>query len=282
MVDVIFSDFQDYIVKALLDAKYEVKIAVAWLNFDMYKNIFKRLLEKNIDLRIVINGDFINARYDKTIAYLEKKGAKIYKIKMPTKNQYMHEKFCIIDDKRVLNGSYNWSRNANKNFENLMSSTKKLVIYKFIAEFDKIIGMDTEYIRELQQSNSHNILVLEEDNDSTKATVYEIKNGDLYEVMHDFYEFGVYGKLIGIFKAYDDKIDEVYDDTYDIMEIKAEMDFLMHRYLSHLSKIRTSAPIHGVGVVASEMLYGDIDDIYIKILWKERFCEPYIEDRYGL
>ena len=38
MTDVIFDDFYSYIVNALLGAKYEVKIAVAWINFQIYKH----------------------------------------------------------------------------------------------------------------------------------------------------------------------------------------------------------------------------------------------------
>lgn len=32
----------------------------------------------------------------------------------------MHQKFCIIDRKIVINGSYNWSKNAKNNHENVI------------------------------------------------------------------------------------------------------------------------------------------------------------------
>lgn len=282
MTDVIFNDFYWYIREALLQARYDVKIAVAWLNFKIYSDIFSILLKKHVKLQIIINDDFINSKHDEVIECLRKNGAVIYKRKMPTTKQYMHEKFCIIDNERVLNGSYNWSLNANKNFENLMSSTKKLVVDKFIKEYELIIGMNVEYIRELQKCSSYNIMVLEEAGNLTKGTIYNIKDGELQEIEQEFYEGWLLSNLHGIYYKYDSLIEESYEDPYELEAIDARIDFEMQQYLSTIRRTKTPVSIHAIGVIAREMYHRNFEDIYIKVLWKERFCASNIEDRYEL
>lgn len=184
MTDVIFDNFFGYISRALLEAEGDVKIAVAWLNFNMYEKIFKKLLRRGVHLEIIINDDIINAKNDSCIHDLCQRGASIYKIKMPTLRKYMHEKFCIIDGKKVLNGSYNWSQNANKNFENLMITEKRLIVEKFIYEFETIKSLRAEYIKELQKTSNFYIMVLKQDDDDTAiGDIYNIENGELGEAM---------------------------------------------------------------------------------------------------
>lgn len=91
----------------------------------------------------------------------------------------MHEKFCIIDEEKVLNGFYNWSRNANKNFENLMITEKSLVVEKFVYKFKTIKSLGAAYIKELQKTSNFNIMVLEQDGDyEAIGTICSIENGE--------------------------------------------------------------------------------------------------------
>jgi len=51
----------------------------------------------------------------------------------------MHHKFIIIDNKILINGSYNWQINADSgNFENLILSFDIDLVKSFSEEFDKI------------------------------------------------------------------------------------------------------------------------------------------------
>ncbi len=51
----------------------------------------------------------------------------------------MHLKFIIIDNKILINGSYNWQINADSgNFENLILSNDIHLVKRFSEEFDKI------------------------------------------------------------------------------------------------------------------------------------------------
>ena len=64
-----------------------------------------------------------------------------YKAVKGTKGGLMHNKYCVIDNQKVITGSYNWSENAeNKNDENAA------VMYDFdrasdySVEFRKMFG----------------------------------------------------------------------------------------------------------------------------------------------
>jgi len=51
----------------------------------------------------------------------------------------MHHKFLIIDDIKVITGSFNWTRQANKsNMENIMIVENQNIAKQYISEFDRI------------------------------------------------------------------------------------------------------------------------------------------------
>lgn len=52
---------------------------------------------------------------------------------------YMHHKFCIIDKKILLNGSFNWSRQAVVgNNENLVIHKDGPIVDRFDKHFDQL------------------------------------------------------------------------------------------------------------------------------------------------
>lgn len=50
----------------------------------------------------------------------------------------MHDKFCVIDFKTVIHGSYNWSKSANWNNETISVSENREIAEKFADEFIKL------------------------------------------------------------------------------------------------------------------------------------------------
>ena len=282
MTDVIFDGFYEYISSALLAAEADVKIAVAWLNFNMYGRIFEILLQRRVHLEIIINDDMINAKNDSRIHDLRQRGAFIYKIKMPTLRKYMHEKFCIIDEEKVLNGSYNWSRNTNKNFENLMITEKCLVVKKFIYEFETIKSLGAMYIKKLQKTSNFNIMVLDQDGDDTAiGNIHSIGNGELGEIVDRIpFNICVLTNLEGIFYKYDDAIEFAYDAPWELEEINKRIDFEVQQYLSAIRNTKTLYPIHAIGRIGYEIHHRHEDVRFVQVIWKERFCASAIQDRY--
>jgi phosphatidylserine/phosphatidylglycerophosphate/cardiolipin synthase-like enzyme len=50
----------------------------------------------------------------------------------------MHNKFCIIDSETVINGSYNWTKKANFNKENITIDKDRGLAKRFANEFKSI------------------------------------------------------------------------------------------------------------------------------------------------
>jgi phosphatidylserine/phosphatidylglycerophosphate/cardiolipin synthase-like enzyme len=75
-----------------------------------------------------------------TIQYLERKGVKCIAITLSgEKDSKMHDKFTVIDRKRVLTGSFNYTTSAStRNYENLVLIESAEIAKQYIAEFENI------------------------------------------------------------------------------------------------------------------------------------------------
>ena len=60
-------------------------------------------------------------------------------------NGLMHNKFAVIDDRLLINGSFNWSNTAERNsMENTIFTTKPEYVTPYKAEFDKLFKLSYE------------------------------------------------------------------------------------------------------------------------------------------
>lgn len=131
-----FQDIEFHLTKHLSETKERVLIAVAWFTNINISNTLIGL--KNIDIDIIVDDNKIN-RESTAIQNLLNNSIKVSFIKDLQKNYYlMHNKFCVIDNKIVLTGSYNWTINANTNDENLAFISDKDVATSYNMEFSKI------------------------------------------------------------------------------------------------------------------------------------------------
>ena len=133
-----FENIQEKIYNEIKKAEETILIAVAWFT---NKVLFELLLEKEkqgVKISIIINDDDINNKsgidWDNLITYT----SKVYKIK--NNIGILHNKFCVIDKKNVITGSYNWTNKAQYNSEDILihSNNFELAVY-YIEQFDKIL-----------------------------------------------------------------------------------------------------------------------------------------------
>lgn len=147
-----FEDIQDKIATKLKAAEKQIIVAVAWLTDQRLFNILCDQSEKLIDVQVLILKDEINMKSNIDYERLIKSGGKLY-WQENINNNLMHHKFCIIDKKTVITGSYNWTNKAQTNFENIIilenepeSSKKYLEEYKnLVPKFQDAIFFDSEY-----------------------------------------------------------------------------------------------------------------------------------------
>lgn len=112
-----FTNIKSQIAFELRNAKTSIIIAMAWFTD---KDLFAILIEKakKVRVELVLYRDEINIRdAGLDLERLTRFGGKLYLIG----DRLMHHKFCILDDKITLTGSYNWTYKASQeNDENIV------------------------------------------------------------------------------------------------------------------------------------------------------------------
>ena len=103
-----------------------------------------------------------------------------------SKEEIMHNKFCIIDHKTVITGSYNWTRKAKTNDENI-------TVTKDSPE------LATDFVTEFQRNN---------------RIIFEINHNDYRLIAEINYQKGwMFIKFIGTHAEYD-KADAAIIDLF--------------------------------------------------------------------
>ena len=130
--EVHFNNIRSEIIQNLNRCESELKIAVAWFTDKKIIKTINELINKGVKAEIIIYDDHVNKKELFEQLYYSK--AKIYLSK-----KLMHNKFCVIDGRTVINGSYNWTLNASTNDENIQINFNDFEFAsKFIEQFDKL------------------------------------------------------------------------------------------------------------------------------------------------
>ena len=145
MIKCFFNDLENVTIENLRKAKRSIRAAVAWINFNHYKDVFDELLNKGVEVKIILNNDEVNRRYMNNIQYLNSRGAKI---RLVSFDGIMHHKFCVIDEQICLFGSFNWTENAStRNIENLNICDEYKVVSDYLLEFKALWKLSKDDIR---------------------------------------------------------------------------------------------------------------------------------------
>lgn len=136
--EALFENIADRIEQELTQAEQSIYIAVAWFTNPRLFNALLNKAKQGITVQLLISNDDINQEspldysqlnIGKSVAYLIGNG----------KDDLMHNKFCVIDEYIVINGSYNWSKKAERNHENIIITIGDSVLAQsFIKQFKKI------------------------------------------------------------------------------------------------------------------------------------------------
>ena len=136
---VIFEQQKQKIIQEISEAKFVIWIAVAWFTLDEIYQLLVRKSQEGLDIRIIVSKDEINREmYDKYTGQLNIIG---YPKFGKFNNNLMHNKFCVIDLKKVIHGSYNWSKKADYNKETVEIVDDRKTAEEFSEQF-KILYVD--------------------------------------------------------------------------------------------------------------------------------------------
>ena len=88
--------------------------------------------ERSVDLRIITDDDKSRDR-GSDIDRLRRRGIPL---RMDRSPYHMHHKFAVFDERRILTGSYNWTRGADQNNEeNFIVTEEPRLVKAFSAAF---------------------------------------------------------------------------------------------------------------------------------------------------
>jgi len=136
-----FNNIREKIISLLNNANSEVLIAMAWFTskelFDALIDCRKRAVK--VDLVLLDNAINWTDYAPDFNRLIEADGiVRIARTKNGQKGQ-MHHKFCVIDSKTAITGSYNWTYYAEKyNKENIIITDEKDIIPAFKSEFQNL------------------------------------------------------------------------------------------------------------------------------------------------
>ncbi|RAS89610.1 hypothetical protein A3863_10340 [Priestia endophytica] len=112
-----FENIQNDIIEQLNQAKFTIWISVAWFTDKTLFNKLKEKVSQGVNVQLIINNDDINSQtgidFENHFETYRKSSFGAFQ------NNIFHEKFCVIDLKTVINGSYNWTNKAMYNQENI-------------------------------------------------------------------------------------------------------------------------------------------------------------------
>lgn len=138
-----FDNIQSQLIQALSEAKHHIRIAVAWFTDREILQVLETQASKGIKVSLILMNDHIN-RGDYGLDFsrlLQNNGTVLWIGEGKADEDLMHNKFVVIDQDTVITGSYNWSRKAQRNHENItISQESPELAEQFLAEFTFLQG----------------------------------------------------------------------------------------------------------------------------------------------
>jgi hypothetical protein len=134
-----FTDISEHIANELEAANESIYVAVAWFTDKSLFRILCRKASEDMDVQLIVMDDDITQNFGLDYSLLEDAGGRVYMVDGGPMGNTMHNKFCVIDGKTTITGSYNWSIKAQNNHENITITTdNSSLAASFEDEFNRI------------------------------------------------------------------------------------------------------------------------------------------------
>jgi phosphatidylserine/phosphatidylglycerophosphate/cardiolipin synthase-like enzyme len=92
-------------------------------------------MEQGIQIRIITDDE----KVDDHGSDIKRLAAAGIEVRIDNSVNHMHHKFALFDNRRVLTGSYNWTRSAaDDNQENILLTDDKRAVAAYRDEFEKL------------------------------------------------------------------------------------------------------------------------------------------------
>jgi cardiolipin hydrolase len=128
-------DCVNHIIDLINEAYSQLDICVFTISDDRITRAIVDAMKIGVEVRIISD----NFKVEDTGSDVKDLSRVGIPVKLDNTDNHMHHKFCVVDKKIVLTGSYNWTRSAALyNQENVISTDDELVVEKFLSEFEKL------------------------------------------------------------------------------------------------------------------------------------------------
>lgn len=279
-----FEDIRYEIIRLLWSAKSSVYICVAWINDDIYGPVLRSLASRNVQVHVIYNADEKNFEH----GVMASPGVIVNPISARIGSALMHNKFCIIDNEILINGSYNWSKNAPLSFENIVVIKKDFQLIKyFLHEFYDLLNFyksrATHSVGKCNicHSNTFNLGILGSENGKYSESQIDVwnvcaRNQHAVHLGTDYQQF--LASQLGL-------DDESYWETIDDSKESMLDDFNNERRkIQHVQQYFTQNfqnRIHAVGSVVMDnfnehIKYGESPDYVVSIGWRDMYYRKII------
>lgn len=148
-MDASFQNIAKRLTNDLVSAKTSLSIAIAWFTNESIFDILLEKLAEGISIDLILINDHINNRSNGLdLNKFVNCGGKLY---FSNGGSLMHNKFVIIDNERIITGSYNWTYNAEfRNNENIVLLSDPTLVEKFNEEFRNLKRISAEQIEKVE------------------------------------------------------------------------------------------------------------------------------------
>lgn len=140
-IDVCFSPeggIKDRIIREINLSKNRIDLAIFDFTNQEIAEALKEAKKRNVAIRIIMDSFKAGKKDHSQHEYLIKNGIDV-KLKSGKGSGLMHHKFCIFDNRLLMTGSYNFSKNAEYNsYENMVFIPNQSVIKQYKDHFQSI------------------------------------------------------------------------------------------------------------------------------------------------
>ena len=131
-----FKNIRKTIQTGIEESKFSIKVAVAWFTNKELLGSLKEKLKQGCKVEVIISDDIVNRRLPSK--EFISNGGSIYVLSSQT-GRFLHEKFALFDDLKVITGSYNWTNFAEyKNHESVIISGDPSLVKQYSARFTNL------------------------------------------------------------------------------------------------------------------------------------------------
>lgn len=183
----VFADISSNIITYVNSAENSISVCVAWLTDESILEALVRKAKNGVSIEIItLNGEH-NQSSSKFFNQIIACNGKVYLLDKNTQDGILHHKFCVIDREIVITGSYNWSKKARLNEENIVVQIVEdeedvFNLYDYEREFREIIY---KYgIKDKNEENIKSFQALEEQEEIYNTAL------EFFEEAKDYYTRG--------------------------------------------------------------------------------------------